>query len=43
MIYKEGTKILLAVSVATDDMISHTIMFLEMFYLDVTANTNKQK
>ena len=36
-------EILLAISVATDDMLRHTAMFPEVLYLDVTANTNKQK
>lgn len=43
MSYKEGTEILLALSVATDDMVRHVHMFPEVFFLDVTANTNKQK
>ncbi|KAL7543722.1 hypothetical protein ACHAXR_013004 [Thalassiosira sp. AJA248-18] len=41
--YKEGTEILLALSVATDEMVRHVNMFPEVFYLDVTANTNRQK
>ena len=43
MNYKDGTEILLAVSVVTDDMTRHVAMFPEVFYLDVTANTNKLK
>ena len=43
MNYKDGTEILLALSVATDEMARHVQMFPEVFYLDVTANTNKQK
>ena len=40
---KNGTEIWLALSVATDEMARHVQMFLEVLYLDVTANTNKQK
>ena len=36
-------EILLALSVATDDMIRHVAMFPEVFYLDITANTNSLK
>ena len=43
MSFKEGTEILLALSVASDDMIRSVHMFPDVFYLDVTANTNKQK
>ena len=43
MNYKDGTEILLALSVATDEMSRHVHMFPEVFYLDVTANTNKLK
>ena len=42
MNYKEGTEIVLAISVATDDMARRVHMYPEVFYLDVTANTNKQ-
>ena len=41
--YGDGTEILLAISLATDDMTRHVAMYPEVFYLDVTANTNKQK
>ena len=41
--YKKGTEILLALSIATDEMTRHVQMFPEVFYLDVTANTNRQK
>ena len=41
--YSDGAEILLAVSIATDDMTRHVAMYPEVFYLDVTANTNKQK
>ena len=40
---KDETEILLAISVASDDMIRSVHMFPEEFYMDVTANTNKQK
>ena len=43
MHYKDGTEILLAVSVATDSMCRHVAMYPEVMYLDVTANTNKLK
>ncbi len=43
MKYKDGTEILLALSIASDEMTRHVHMFPEVFYLDVTANTNKQK
>lgn len=43
MSFKEGTEILLALSIASDEMIRHVNMFPEVFYMDVTANTNKQK
>ena len=43
MNYKDGTEILLALSVATDYMIRHVAMFPEVFYLDVTVNTNRLK
>ena len=42
MNYKEGTDIVLAISVATDDMARRVHMYPEVFYFDVTANTNKQ-
>ena len=41
--FKAGTDILLALSVASDDMIRCVHMFPEVFYMDVTANTNRQK
>ena len=40
MKYKDGTEILLAVSVATDSMIRHVSMYPEVMFFDVTANTN---
>ena len=43
MSFKDETEILLAISVASDDMIRSVHMFPEVFYMDVTANTNKQK
>ena len=42
MNYKEGTEIVLAISVATDEMARRVHMFPEVMSLDVTANTNKQ-
>jgi len=41
--YNDGTELLLAISITTDDMNCHVNMFPEVFYLDVTANTTKQK
>jgi len=38
-----GTEILLAISLVTDDMNRHVAMFPEVMFLDVTANTNRQK
>ena len=43
MKYNDETELLLAISITTDDMNHHVNMFPEVFYLDVTANTNKQK
>ena len=43
MSLKDQTEILLAISVASDDTIQSVLMFPEVFYMDVTANTNKQK
>ena len=41
--FKDGTDILLALSVASDEMMRHVHMFPEVFFMDVTANTNRQK
>ena len=43
MNYEEGTEIVLAVSFATDEMIRLVHMYPEVFYMDVTGNTNRQK
>jgi len=43
MNYKNGTEILLALSVSTNKMARRVQIFPEVFHLDVTANTNKQK
>ena len=43
MNYKEGTEILLALSIASDKMTRVVHMFPEVFYMDITANTNRQK
>ena len=43
MSFKDQTEILLAISIASDDIIQSVHMFPEVFYMDVTANTNKQK
>ena len=42
MEYKAGTEILLAVSLATDEMVRAVHMFPEVFYMDTTAKTNRQ-
>ena len=42
MKYKDGTDILLAVSIASDEMIRAFHMFPEVAYLDVTSNTNAE-
>ena len=41
--YKDETKFSLAISLVTDDMNCHVAMFPEVMFLDVTANTNRQK
>ena len=38
---KDGTKILLALSIASDEMIRAVHMFPEVAYMDVMENTNK--
>ena len=43
MNYAEGTKILLAISLASDEMMCAVHMFPEVFYGDLTGNTNRQK
>ena len=43
MSFNEGTKILLAISIASDEMIRHVSMFPEVMFMDITANTNRQK
>ena len=43
MKYNDGTELLLAISITTYGMNRHVNVFSEVFYLDVTANTNKQK
>ena len=43
MSFKNETEILLALSIASDDMAHSVDMFPEVFYMNVTANTNKQK
>ena len=43
MSYKDDTQILLALSVASDEMMCTVHMFLEVIFMDVTSGTNKQK
>jgi hypothetical protein len=40
---KQKGTLLLAITITTDDMNRHVNMFPGVFYLNVTANTNKQK
>ena len=40
---KDGTYILLRLAIATDEMQRHVHMFPEVMFLDVIANTNRQK
>ena len=40
--HKEGTDILLALSVASDEMVRAVYMFPEVAYMDVTSNTNEE-
>ena len=42
MEYRPGTEILLAVSLATDEMVRAVHMFPEVFYMDTTAKTNRE-
>ncbi len=42
MKYKTGTEIVLILSFASDAMIRAVLMFLEVFYMDVTCSTNQQ-
>ena len=41
--YEDGAETVLSFSIASDEMIRHVHMFPEVFFLDVTANTNRQK
>ena len=43
MSYKDDTQILLALSVASDEMMRTVHMFPEVIFMDVTSGTNKQK
>lgn len=43
MAISDGAEVLIALSIASDKMIRHVNMFPEVFFMDVTANTNKQK
>ena len=42
MAFEDGTELLLALSMASDQMIRHVQMFPEVWFMDVTAKTNKQ-
>ena len=42
MSFNEGTEILLALSLATDDMARHFHMFPEVLFMDVTGKINRQ-
>lgn len=41
--YPGSTEVLLAVAIATDEMLRHVHMFPEVFFMDVTSGTNRQK
>ena len=41
--YEKGTKIVLLLSLATDEMIRLVMMYPETFFMDVTGQTNRQK
>ena len=41
--YDDNTEIVLSISLASDEMIRHVHMFPEVFFIDVTANTNRQR
>ena len=43
MAYNDGTDIILALSVASDEMMRTVYMFPKVVYMDVTLGTNKQK
>ena len=43
MACNSGTEILLALSIASDEMVRHVQMFPEVAYMDVTSKTNRQK
>ena len=43
MNHTESTEILLAISLASDEMMHAVHMFPEVFYGDVTGNTNRHK
>lgn len=43
MKFNKGTEVLVAFSIASDKMVRHMCMFPEVLFMDVTANTNKQK
>ena len=43
MNYAKGTEIIVAISMASDKMMHAVHMFPEVFYGDVTNNTNRQK
>ena len=41
--YDKSTEVLLACSIASDQMLRHVHMFPEVFFMDVTSGTNRQK
>ena len=41
--YPDSTEVLIACSIASDQMLCHVHMFPEVFFMDVTARTNRQK
>jgi hypothetical protein len=43
MCFKDGTEMLIALSILSDQMLRHVHMFPETWFMDVTANLNKLK
>ena len=43
MAYKDGTEILLGMSMVSDEMVHHVQMFQEIFVMDFTYKANAQR
>ena len=41
--FNDDTEVIIACSISSDEMLRHVHMFPEVFFVDVTANTNRQK